>query len=66
MIPDPAPPFEVGMSEGLREHIRRLSEAAARGFASSFRKTVEGILEALRQDPRGSGDPLRDATRAVK
>lgn len=60
MIPDPSPPFELGMSEGLREHIRRLSrKAAARGIASSFRETVEGILEGLRQDPRGAGDPIR-------
>ncbi len=60
MIPDPAPPFEVGMSDNLREHIRDLLRwAAARGIGISFRDTVRDILAALRDDPRGAGDPLR-------
>ncbi len=60
MIPDPAPPFEVGMSQLLRERINRLSGLAyARGFAGSFDAAVEGIMETLRMSPRESGDPLR-------
>jgi len=59
MIPDPAPPYEVGMSDDLREHIRRLSQrAAAMGIGTAFRDAVRRILEALRQDPRRAGDPF--------
>jgi hypothetical protein len=61
MIPDPAPPFEVGMSDELREHIRRLSRrAAGMGIGTAFRDSVRRILEALRQEPRRAGDPIRD------
>lgn len=60
MIPDPAPPFEVQMSENLREHIRGLVErAVARGIGPPFRAAVDAILTALRDNPRRAGDPLR-------
>jgi hypothetical protein len=60
MIPDPAPPFEVRMSDNLREHIADLiRRAAARGIGSPVRDAVAGILAALRDDPREAGDPLR-------
>src|SRR5215213_8324240 len=59
--PRPAPPFEVGMSDELREHIRALSRrAAAMGIGTAFRDSVRRILEALRQDPRRAGDPIRN------
>ncbi|MBO0698597.1 MAG: hypothetical protein J2P46_09395 [Zavarzinella sp.] len=49
------------MSDDLREHIRRLSErAAAMGIGTAFRDAVRRVLEALRQDPRRAGDPLRN------
>ena len=39
--PRPAPPFEVGMNQLLRERIERLSDlAAARGLAESFDENV--------------------------
>jgi hypothetical protein len=60
MISDPAPPFELGMSEDVREHIRRLSaRAAAMGVGVAFRDAVQSILESLRQHTRGAGDPVR-------
>jgi len=60
MIPDPSPPFEVGMSEQLRERIRALGIRAANlGFGQAFRDTVQSIFESLRQAPRSAGDPLR-------
>jgi hypothetical protein len=47
MIPDPAPPFELGMSDNVREHIRRLStRAAAMGVGVAFRDAVQSILES--------------------
>lgn len=59
MIPDPAPPYEVGMSQLLSERIERLSDLAhARGLAS-FDPTVTSIMESLRTAPRDAGDPLR-------
>ena len=61
MIPDPAPPFEVGMSQLLRERIERLTDLAhARGLGTSFDAAVDHIFEALRVSPRKSGDPLRN------
>lgn len=61
MIPDPAPPFEVQMSDDLREHIRELlRRAAARGIGAAFRNAVQSVLTALRDDPREAGDPLRN------
>jgi hypothetical protein len=60
MIPDPAPPFEVGMSQLLRERIERLTDLAhARGLGAAFDATVDRIMEMLRMSPRKSGDPLR-------
>jgi hypothetical protein len=60
MIPDPAPPFEVQMSDSLREYIAGLLQrAAARGIGDSFRDAVVDILSALRDKPRRAGDPLR-------
>jgi hypothetical protein len=60
MIPDPAPPYEVGMSDNLREHIGRLSErAASLGIGAEFRDAVREVFEALRQDPHRAGDPIR-------
>jgi hypothetical protein len=60
MIPDPAPPFEVWMSDTLREHIRQLGErASTRGIGPAFRTATEQILTSLRDDPRRAGDPLR-------
>jgi hypothetical protein len=60
MIPDPAPPYEVGISQQVRERIERLSDRArAHGIADSFDSAVDRILEMLRQSPRESGDPLR-------
>jgi hypothetical protein len=60
MIPDPAPPFEVGMSQLLRERIERLTDLAhARGIGPSFDAAVDRIMELLRTAPRESGDPLR-------
>ena len=61
MVPDPAPPFEVGMSQLLRERIERLSALAhARGLGASFDAAVDRIFETLRVSPRKSGDPLRN------
>jgi hypothetical protein len=60
MFPDPAPPFEVGMSDDLREQILAYVERAiARGFGGQFREGVAAIMSALRESPRGAGDPLR-------
>jgi hypothetical protein len=60
MVPDPAPPFEVGMSQLVRERIERLSDLAhARGFGVSFDAAVDRIMEKLRMSQRESGDPLR-------
>jgi hypothetical protein len=60
MVPDPAPPFEVGMSQLLRDRIARLSDLAhARGIGPSFDAAIERISETLRMKPRESGDPLR-------
>jgi hypothetical protein len=61
MIPDPAPPYEVGMSDDLRAHIRRLFQrAVAMGIGTTFRDAVQRIFEDLKQDPRGVGDPVRN------
>jgi hypothetical protein len=60
MIPDPAPPFEVGMSQLLRERIEHLTDLAhARGLGTTFDTIVDRIMETLRMSPRESGDPLR-------
>lgn len=60
MIPDPAPPFEVQMSDNLRDHIAGLiRRAVARGIGPRVRDAVVNILAGLRDDPRGAGDPLR-------
>jgi hypothetical protein len=62
MIPDPAPPYEVGMSDNLRERLRGLTrEAAAIGIGNAFRDQVQTLLESLRDNPREAGDPLRGA-----
>ena len=60
MIPDPSPPFELGMSDQLREKIRALGIRAGKlGFGHAFRDSVQSIFEALRLSPRAAGDPLR-------
>ena len=60
MIPDPATPFEIGMSDNLREHIANLlRRAGVSGLGVSFRNGLQDILNALRDNPRGAGDPLR-------
>lgn len=61
MIPDPAPPFEVQMSDNLRDYIRGLLErAVARGIGDTLRNAVSDLLTALRVNPRRTGDPLRN------
>jgi hypothetical protein len=58
MIPDPAPPFEVGMSELLRQRVREWSDrAASRGFAEAFDSAIDRILDQLRTQPREWGEP---------
>jgi hypothetical protein len=60
MVPDPAPPYEVGMSQSLRERIDRLSHlAAVRGISDAFDGAVDRIMGMLRMTPRESGDPIR-------
>lgn len=60
MIPDPAPPFEVQMSDDLREHIAEfIRRATARGIGPAVRNAVVDVLTALRDNPRRAGDPLR-------
>ena len=59
MVPDPAPPFELGMSQLLREHIERLSNRAhAKQIGDGFDLAVSRILEMLKMSPRQSGDPI--------
>jgi hypothetical protein len=61
MVPDPAPPFEVGMSQLLHEQIGQPFDLAhARGIGETFDATVVRILEKLRMSPRESGDPIRN------
>jgi hypothetical protein len=60
MVPDPSPPFDVGMSQLVRERIERLSDRArARGISEQFDSAVDYILDLLRMSPRESGDPVR-------
>jgi hypothetical protein len=60
MIPDPAPPFEVAMSDALREHVDHLIDrAAVRGMGQLVRRNVRDLLSILRIEPRRQGDPLR-------
>ena len=60
MIPDPAPPYDLGMSDALRARVREpLERAAAREIGIPFRNAVQNILAALRDNPRRAGDPLR-------
>src|SRR4051812_22256499 len=60
MVPDPAPPFELGMSQSLLERIERLSDrASGRGIGKEFDRSVDRIMTMLRMSPRESGDPIR-------
>lgn len=60
MVPDPAPPYELGMSQLLLERIERLSNlAAARGISVEFDGAVNRIMTMMRMSPRESGDPIR-------
>jgi hypothetical protein len=61
MVPDPASPYEVGMSQALLERIERLSRlAASRGISEAFDSAVDRIMQMLRMSPRESGDPIRN------
>ena len=58
MIPDPAPPYELGMSERLQERIQVWSaRAEALGFAQTFDSAIDQILDHLRMRPRVWGEP---------
>jgi hypothetical protein len=60
MIPDPAPLFEVQMSDNLRGQIAGLLQrAATRGIGVPYRDAVTDILTAPRDNPLRAGDPLR-------
>ena len=55
MIPDPAPPYELGMSERLQERIQVWSaRAEALGFAQTFDSAIDQILDHLRMRPRAT------------
>ena len=65
MIPDPAPPYELGVSGMLRERIQRmLDRAAARGVGPEARQAVAGIIHRLVNEPRKWGDPVRNHRKA--
>ncbi len=58
MIPDPAPPYELGMSQHLRDRIRQWSDRAETlGFAGAFDAAIDQILDHLRTRPREWGEP---------
>jgi hypothetical protein len=61
MIPDPPPPFDLDMSQMLRDHIRELGRRAVRaGIGGEFRDAVADVLEQLRTRPREWGEPFRN------
>lgn len=61
MIPDPAPPYELGTSAILRERIHRmLNRAADLGILPEIELAIAEIIHLLTQSPRGWGDPLRN------
>jgi hypothetical protein len=65
MIPDPAPPYELGASALLRERIERmLIRAAERGIRPAIERSLNQILEHLTMNPRGWGDPVRNLRKA--
>ena len=53
MSPDPAPPYEFGLSDALRERIQRmLDRAAARGIGPEIQEAVATIFSRLINEPR--------------
>ena len=59
MVPDPAPPYEVGISQLVLDRMAQLSfRAHLRGMGSSFDEAVDRIRDMLRMSPRESGDPI--------
>lgn len=65
MIPDPAPPYELGMSGALRERIRRMLErATARGVGPETHEDISTIFERLINEPRKWGDPIANLRNA--
>jgi hypothetical protein len=60
MIPDPSPPFEIGMSDDLKSRIAALiQQAYARGIGDEVFNAVSSIMASLRVRPRKEGDPIR-------
>ena len=60
MIPDPAPPFEVSMSDYLRSQIAALLQRSyARGLGDAVFEAITDIMESLRNNPSEAGDPIR-------
>jgi hypothetical protein len=65
VIPDPAPPYELGASDLLRERIERmLARAAQRGIRPETERSLNDFLEHLVMNPRGWGDPIRNLRNA--
>jgi len=59
IIPDPSPPFELGVSQSLQERARRMIEkAGALGVARDTEVAIAEILHRLVIRPRSWGDPL--------
>ena len=60
MVPDPAPPFEMAISQLVQDRMAQLSDRAhARSIGVLFDAAVDRIREMLRMSPRNSGDPIR-------
>jgi hypothetical protein len=61
MIPDPAPPYELGTSGNLRDRVQRmLDRAAALGIQPQISQAIAEILDRLTEAPRQWGDLLRN------
>jgi hypothetical protein len=55
----PGPPFQVSFSGVMAEAIRQLQRQASReGRGEDFLSAVRAVVERLRQDPLGFGEPL--------
>lgn len=59
MIPDPAPPYELGASYLLLERIdRMIARAATRSIRPEVERSIAFILDRLVMAPRTWGDPV--------
>jgi hypothetical protein len=61
MIPDPPPPFDLDISEAIREYIREMGRRARRaGIGPELRASVAEVMENLRIRPREWGEPFNN------